>query len=236
MDQGISGKAKTAAKCHQKKWRLSPDEWETWAKLCAVLQVYCTSDHYLLCSRVNVCCTFQKYQDATLEFSQSKVPTISKVLPLFKMIQQHLEDALKDPNLTKDQSGQKYWGLKCHLKVGLEKMNCHLEKALVGDYPLLSAGECPITCELVLPTCLRQFYTQAFGSHISKTPQGGILRYWPKPKYQTPLWGIQGRWLPFKHCHAQQTIGSGCFHLFWCHTKSNTSTTASSCDINWGQL
>ncbi|KIM77778.1 hypothetical protein PILCRDRAFT_609148 [Piloderma croceum F 1598] len=29
MDQGISGKAKTAAKRHQKKWRLSPDEWDS---------------------------------------------------------------------------------------------------------------------------------------------------------------------------------------------------------------
>ena len=142
MDQGVSGKAKTAAKCHQKKWRLSPDKWKRLAKLCAVLQVRHTSDHYLICSRVNACCTFQTYQDATLEFSQLKVPTISKVLPLFKTIQQHLEDALKDPDLAKEKSGQKYQGLKRGLKFGLEK-------ALVGDYPLLGTGECPITCALV---------------------------------------------------------------------------------------
>ena len=43
----------------------------------------------------------QKFQDATLEFSQTKVPTISKVLPLFKMIQQHLEDSLRDPDIRK---------------------------------------------------------------------------------------------------------------------------------------
>ena len=149
MDQGVLGKAKTAAKRRQKKWRLSPDEWETLAKLCAVLQVRRTSDHYFICSKINVCCTFQKYQDATLEFSQSKVPTISKVLPLFKTIQQHLEDALKDPDFAKDKSGQKYRGLKRGLKFGLDKMNHHLEKALVGDYPLLGAGECLITCALV---------------------------------------------------------------------------------------
>ena len=149
MDQGVSGKAKTATKRRQKKCRLSPDEWETLAKLCVVLQVRCTSDHYLICSRVNACCTFQKYQDATLEFLQSKVPTISKVLPLFKTIQQHLEDALKDPDLTKDKSGQKYRGLKHGLKFGLDKMNYHLEKALVSDYPLLGTGECLITCALV---------------------------------------------------------------------------------------
>jgi hypothetical protein len=150
MDQGVSGKAKTAAKRHQNKWRLSPDEWETLAKLCAVLQVCRMSDNYLICSRVNVHSAFQKYQDATLEFSQSKVPTISKVLPLFKMIQQHLEDALKDPELMKDKSGQKYRGLKRGLKFGLDKMNIHLEKALVGDYPLLGAGKCLISaCALV---------------------------------------------------------------------------------------
>ena len=65
------------------------------------------------------------------------------------MIQQHLEDALKDPDLAKDKSGQKHQGLKFGLKFGLDRMNHHLEKALVGDYPLLSTGECPITCALV---------------------------------------------------------------------------------------
>jgi hypothetical protein len=84
---------------------------------------------------------YQKFQDATLEFSQTKVPTISKVLPLFKMVQQHLEDALRDPDLVKDKSGQKYRGLKHGLRAGLDKINIHLEKALVGDYPLLGAGE-----------------------------------------------------------------------------------------------
>jgi hypothetical protein len=84
--------------------------------------------------------SFKIFQDATLEFSQMKTPTISKVLPLYKMIQQHLEEALKDPDLAKDKSGQKYQGLKCGLQTGLDKLNVHLEKALVGDYPLLGAG------------------------------------------------------------------------------------------------
>jgi len=65
------------------------------------------------------------------------------------MIQQHLEDVLKDPELAKDKSGQKYRGLKRGLKFGLDEMNIHLEKALVGDYPLLCAGKHPITCALV---------------------------------------------------------------------------------------
>jgi hypothetical protein len=83
----------------------------------------------------------QKFQDATLEFSQTKVPTICKVLPLFKTIQHHIQDALHDPDLVRDKSGQKYGGLKSGLKAGLKKLDIHLEKALIGDYPLLSAGE-----------------------------------------------------------------------------------------------
>jgi hypothetical protein len=81
------------------------------------------------------------FQDATLEFSQTKVPTISKVLPLLKMVQQHLLAALNDPDLVKDRSGMKYRGLKNGFKAGLAKIDTHLERALVGDYPLLGAGE-----------------------------------------------------------------------------------------------
>jgi hypothetical protein len=40
----------------------------------------------------------------------------------------------------------KYWGLKNGFKAGLAKIDTHLKRALVGDYPLLGAGEflnCP---------------------------------------------------------------------------------------------
>ena len=84
---------------------------------------------------------FQIYQDATSEFSQMKVPTISKVLLLFKAIQQHLKNALEDPDPIKDKSGQKYRGLKSGLKAGLAKIDIYLEKALVGNYCLLGAHE-----------------------------------------------------------------------------------------------
>ena len=141
MDQSLSGKPKAAAKRRQKKWRLSPDEWETLAKLCAVLKVSRRISGDQLLFELMLYDVIQKFQDATLEFSQTKVPTISKVLPLFKMIQQHLEDSLRDPDLVKDKSGQKYRGLKSGIKAGLDKINIHLEKALVGDYPLLGAGK-----------------------------------------------------------------------------------------------
>jgi len=61
------------------------------------------------------------------------------------MIQQHLENALQDPVLVKDKSGQKYQGLKHGLKASFNKIEIHLEKALVGDYPLPGASEFPIT-------------------------------------------------------------------------------------------
>jgi hypothetical protein len=65
------------------------------------------------------------------------------------MIQQHLEDALKDPDLAKDKSGQKYRGLKHGFQTGLDKLNIHLEKALVGHHPLLGAGmKCSISHDL----------------------------------------------------------------------------------------
>ena len=57
------------------------------------------------------------------------------------MVQQHLQVALDDPDLNKDSSGMRYRGLKHGLKAGLNKINTHLEKALVGDYPLLGANE-----------------------------------------------------------------------------------------------
>ena len=130
MDQSLLGKPKAAVKCHQKKWRLSPDEWETLAKLCAILKVSRQISGDWLLFKLMLYDVIQKFRDATLEFLQTKVPTISKVLPLFKMIQQHLEDLLRDPDLIKDKSGQKYCGLKSGIKAGLDKINIHLERLL----------------------------------------------------------------------------------------------------------
>lgn len=39
MDQSLTGKMRAVARHHHQKWRLTPDEWETLAKLCAVLKV-----------------------------------------------------------------------------------------------------------------------------------------------------------------------------------------------------
>lgn len=64
------------------------------------------------------------------------MPTICKVLPLYKVIQQHLESAIVDLDLAADDHG-----LKNVLAAGLAKINIYLDKALVGHYPLLGAGQ-----------------------------------------------------------------------------------------------
>ena len=56
------------------------------------------------------------------------------------MIQQCLTNTINDPDIAKDKSNMKYKGLKTALKLGLEKIDTYLDKALVGDYPLLGAG------------------------------------------------------------------------------------------------
>jgi hypothetical protein len=38
--------------------------------------------------------------------------------------------ALRDLDLVKDKSGQKYRGLKCGFKAGLNKINIHLKRVL----------------------------------------------------------------------------------------------------------
>jgi hypothetical protein len=58
------------------------------------------------------------------------------VLPLYKMIEWHLQIAIEDEDLCH----KSFLGLKNGLKAGLKKTKKHLDKALEGDYPLLGAG------------------------------------------------------------------------------------------------
>jgi hypothetical protein len=58
------------------------------------------------------------------------------VLPLYKMIERHLQTAIEDEDLRHES----FLGLKNGLKAGLKKTKKHLDKALEGDYPLLGAG------------------------------------------------------------------------------------------------
>jgi hypothetical protein len=137
MEQNLTGKAKAMARCHQKKWGLSREEWEMLEKLCLVLKV--SSVVRLSAPIMTLTDPTQKYQEATLEFSTTTAPTICKVLPIYKAIQGHLKDTLTDPDLA-DTQNVEYAKLKNGVRAGLEKMDIHLAKALKGDYPLLSTG------------------------------------------------------------------------------------------------
>jgi hypothetical protein len=71
---------------------------------------------------------------ATLELSKAGVPTVCKILPLYKLIE-CLEKAREDLELEVDM-----FGLYNALDAGLSKLEVYLERALVSDYPLLGAG------------------------------------------------------------------------------------------------
>ncbi|KAF9231663.1 hypothetical protein BU15DRAFT_55870 [Melanogaster broomeanus] len=113
LDNGLRGKKKTAATRKKKKWHISHSEWELLERLCIVLQ-----DLY----------------DATLDFSVSGVPTITKPLPLYKFIEQKLQRAIEE--LTEDEDPH---NLTDALTAGLEKLRKHLRKSLDSHYPLLGA-------------------------------------------------------------------------------------------------
>jgi hypothetical protein len=137
MEQHLTGKAKATARRRQKKWSLFREEWEMLEKLCTVLEA---SGVVTLSAPIMVLTDpTQKYQEATLKFSTTATPTICKVLPIYKTIQEHLKDILMDPDLTNSQNTE-YAKLKNGVQAGLEKIDIHLAKALKGDYPLLGAG------------------------------------------------------------------------------------------------
>jgi hypothetical protein len=137
MEQHLTGKAKATARRRQKKWGLSREEWEMLEKLCTVLEV--SSVVRLSAPITTLTDLAQKYQEATLEFSTTTAPTICKVLPIYKAIQEHLKNILEDPDIA-DMQNAEYAKLKNGVRAGLEKMDIHLAKALKGDYPLLGAG------------------------------------------------------------------------------------------------
>jgi hypothetical protein len=63
------------------------------------------------------------------------MPTICKVLPLYKLIEEHLKRAKEDLELEDDP-----YGLARAIDAGLKKLDVYLNRALVSDYPLLGAG------------------------------------------------------------------------------------------------
>src|SRR5882724_10603910 len=99
-------------------------------KLCTVLKV--CSIVKLSAPTMTLTDSFQKYQEATLEFLMTTVPMICKVLLIYKAIQEHSKDTLMDPNLAIMKNAE-YAKLKNSIQAGLEKMDIHLAKALKGN-------------------------------------------------------------------------------------------------------
>lgn len=77
----------------------------------------------------------QILQEATLDLSKKGVPTICKVLPLYKIVQTHLESSFAAIDPAEDTCN-----LRAAIQAGLAKLHTHTEKALISDYPLIGAG------------------------------------------------------------------------------------------------
>lgn len=78
----------------------------------------------------------QHLQNATVDLSKKGVPTICKVLPIYKTIEVHLVSAKVEANLHPDAT----FPLEDALQAGLKKLRTYISKALKSDYPLLGTS------------------------------------------------------------------------------------------------
>ncbi|KAJ7117991.1 hypothetical protein C8R43DRAFT_901672 [Mycena crocata] len=110
LPDGLTGKPRKVAQARKEKWQMFETDWEFVDKLISALQVL---------------------ENCTLEFSKKTVPTISKILPLYKLMEVSLtksaEEYRSDPTL------------HAALLAGAKKATKYIDKALVGDYVLLGA-------------------------------------------------------------------------------------------------
>ncbi|KAJ7192115.1 hypothetical protein GGX14DRAFT_380455 [Mycena pura] len=113
LARGLTGKKKAAAARKAAQLHLMPGDFENLRRIVNVMSIL---------------------QEATLDLSKKGVPTICKVLPLYKIVQQHLEDSLANISLAEDTCN-----LRAAIQAGLDKLNKHTEKALVSDFPLIGA-------------------------------------------------------------------------------------------------
>ncbi|KAF7296753.1 Reverse transcriptase-RNase H-integrase [Mycena indigotica] len=111
LADGLQGKARTAALAKKRNWEMSGDDWTFVKKLIAALGVL---------------------ELVTLEFSKKNVPTISKVLPLYKLMETKLTAMA-----TEYESAPH--GMANALRAGAQIATKYIEKALIGDYALLGA-------------------------------------------------------------------------------------------------
>ncbi|KAF8574604.1 hypothetical protein K439DRAFT_1371956, partial [Ramaria rubella] len=100
----------------QKKWDwfLTPSDWDMLARLSTILEVF---------------------HKSTLELSKAKEPTICKVLPLYKLIQCHLQNALNDLELEVNSHC-----LGPAIQAGLNKLEAYIICVTESNYVLLGAS------------------------------------------------------------------------------------------------
>ncbi|KAJ6504065.1 hypothetical protein C8R47DRAFT_1247754, partial [Mycena vitilis] len=113
LPRGLTGKKKSAAERKAKRQHLSTRDFRDLQRITDVMEVI---------------------QDATLDLSKKGVPTICKILPLYKVVQNHLEASLASISAFDDTCN-----LRKAIEAGLAKLRIHTDKALISDYPLLGA-------------------------------------------------------------------------------------------------
>ncbi|KAJ7277235.1 hypothetical protein C8J57DRAFT_1061135 [Mycena rebaudengoi] len=110
---GLTGKKQKAALRKAKRLYLSPRDWDDLRRIAAVMAIL---------------------HEATLDLSKKDVPTICKILPTYKAVEEHIKASLAAIRPADDTCN-----LRAAIRAGLDKLAIHTEKALVSDYPLLGA-------------------------------------------------------------------------------------------------
>lgn len=77
----------------------------------------------------------QIFYQAMLDLSKAHMPTICKVLPLYKLIQECLNHAIDDLRIEPNP-----YLLQDAFQAGQDKLTKYLTKALISDYTILGAG------------------------------------------------------------------------------------------------
>lgn len=122
----------------QRKWSLNPGDWAFPEYLINTLAVR----HHAL-SGVRRPISTQAFYSSTLDLSKKGVPTVCKMLPLYK----HTGRCLKH-HQTRAHKDFSPYNLDGAITLALLKLERYAKKALESDYPLLGAGESGCLFEL----------------------------------------------------------------------------------------
>jgi hypothetical protein len=116
------------AQSRKKKWEMSSGDWEFVAKLTKALEV--CNLFFPIRNVLDIC---QVLKQCTLEFSKKTVPTITKVLPLYKLMEVTLTELGMEHEFDEP-------ALSTALLAGAAVATKYISNALLGDYVLLGAG------------------------------------------------------------------------------------------------